>query len=162
MRRLSSTRTGFYKRVFPLLWIGFLTLFFSFSLWARWHPEAVSGTPPDIMFLLMPAFMAVVGFFIYRRLIADLVDEAWLDGDWLVVKNRGEKRRVALADVINVNATTSTNPRRVTVMLRTETRFGSEVTFMPATTLGFLSVFKPDPIALELIRRVDAARQIAR
>lgn len=162
MQRLSSTSTGFYKRVFPVLWIGFLGIFFGFSLWARWHPQAMKGPPMDVTFLWMPLLMAGIGVVFYRRFISDLMDEVWLDGDGLVIKNRAEKRRIALADVVNVNATISTNPRRITLMLRTETRFGSEVSFVPATTLGFLRLFKLDPIALDLIKRVDAARQAAR
>lgn len=162
MQRLSSTSTWFYKGLFPVLWFGFISLFFVISLWARFHPESVRGQPPDPMFLLMPLLMAAIGYFVFRRLIFDLVDEVWLDGDWLVVTNRGEKRRVALGEVMNVNATTTTNPRRITVMLRTETRFGSSFSFIPAGSRGFLSLFKPDPIATELIKRVDAARQAAR
>ncbi len=162
MRRLSSTSTGFYKRVFPVLWFGFISLFFVLSLWARFHPESVRGRPPEPMFLLMPLLMATIGYFVFRRLIFDLVDEVWLDGDWLVVSNRGEKRRVALGDVMNVNATTTTNPRRITLMLRTESRFGSSLSFIPASPRGLMSLFKPDPIATELIKRVDAIRQAAR
>ncbi len=162
MQRLSSTTTWFYKRVFPVFWFGFILLFFAISLWARLHPESASGQPPDPMFLLIPLLMATIGFFTFRRLIFDLVDEVWLDGDWLVVTNRDEKRRVALGDVMNVNASTMTNPRRITVMLRTETRFGSSFSFVPASPRGFLSAFKQDPIATELIKRVDAIRQAVR
>lgn len=162
MQRLSSTRTGFYKRVFPVMWFGFIVFFFGFSLWSRLHPQDFNKPPPDPMFLLMPLVMAGLGFFVFRRLIFDLMDEVWLDRDWLVVKNRRDTCRIALTDVMNVNATVSTNPRRVTVMTRSATRFGASISFMPAGPRGFLSAFKPDPIALDLIRRVDAARQAAR
>lgn len=162
MQRLSSTNTGFYKRVFPVMWFGFIALFLGFWLWSRLYPENIAGRPPDVMFVLTPLFMAGIGFFTFRRLIFDLMDEVWLDGDWLVISNRGDKCRVALADVMNVNATTATNPRRITVMMRTATRFGSSISFMPASPRSFLSAFKPDPVALDLIRRVDAARQAAR
>ena len=43
--------------------------------------------------------MAVVGFVLYRKLIADLVDEVWLASDVLLVKNRvvfANKRHRAL------------------------------------------------------------------
>lgn len=159
MQRLSSTTTWFYKRVFPGLWFGFLALFFAFALWGRWHPGTFQGEPPDVMFLVMPLLMAAFGFVMFRRLVFDLVDEVWLDGDWLVLTDRDQKRRVALIDVVNVN-TSSTNPRRITVMLRSGTP--SSFSFTPASPRGFLSVFKPDPIAIELIKRVDARRQAAR
>ena len=68
-------------------------------------------------------------------------------------------RRAGLADVVNVNATIMTNPRRITLMLRTDSRFGRNITFMPASPRGFLGAFRMDPIATELIRRIDAIRQ---
>jgi len=159
MQRLSSTSTGFYKRVFPGLWFGFIALFFGFALWDRWHGGVSRGTPSDVMLLVTPLLMAAFGVVLFRRLLFDLVDEVWQDGDWLVLVDRGQQRRVALTDVVNVN-TSNTNPRRITVMLRTGSP--SSFSFMPASPRGFLSAFRPDPIAIELIRRVDARRQVAR
>lgn len=162
MRRLSSSSTYFYKRIFPVLWFGFLLVFLAIALWGTQHTNTSVQPQQLVPFLLAPVFMAGVGFFIFRKLIHDLVDEVWLDGDYLIVKNRGEQRRVALSDVMNVNATTMTNPRRITVMLRTDSRYGRSFSFMPASPRGFLSAFKPDPIATELIERVDALRGVAR
>jgi hypothetical protein len=157
MRRLSSTMTVFYKRVFPVIWLLLLVL----PILALRNIPTRSGYP------LWPSFVPtlmifIVGFVLYRKLISDLVDEVWLDGDQLLVKNRGQQARTALADVININASTLTNPRRITVMLRTDSRFGRHVTFIPASPIGFMSAFKPDPIATELIERVDAIRQVRR
>lgn len=162
MRRLSSSSTFFYKRIFPVLWFGFLLVFLAIALWSTLYPQASARPQPVVPFLLMPLLMAGIGFLVFRKLIFDLVDEVWLDGDWLVVKNRDEQRRVALSDVMNANATTMTNPRRITVMLRTDTRYGRSFSFMPASPRGFLSAFKPDPIATDLIERVDALRRAAR
>jgi len=162
MRRLSSSSTYFYKRVFPILWFGFLLVFLAIALWGTLYPQAFARPQPVVPFLLMPLLMAGIGFLVFRKLIFDLVDEVWLDGDWLVVKNRDEQRRVALSDVMNVNATTMANPRRITVMLRTDTRYGRSFSFMPASPRGFLSAFKPDPIATDLIERVDALRRVSR
>ena len=159
MQRLSSTSTGFYKRVFPALWFGLLALFFALALWGRRHAGIFHDGPPDVMLLGTPLLMAAFGVVLFRRLVFDLVDEVWQDGDWLVLVDRGQKRRIALTDVVNVN-TSNTNPRRITVMLRTGSP--SSFSFMPASPRGFLSAFKPDPIAIELIRRVDARRQVAR
>lgn len=161
MRRLSSSLTFFYKRVFPVLWIGFVLTIFGVQFWAAAHTGTDEQSPPLLPLMLMPLFMVGVMFVLYRTLLHDLLDEVWLDGDWLVVKNRGEKIRVALSDVMNVNATTMTNPRRVTVMLRTDSRFGRNLTFIPASPRSFLAAFKPDPIAIELIQRVDALRGAA-
>jgi hypothetical protein len=154
MRRLSSTMTVFYKRVFPVIWLFFLGLP-TFLLW-----NAPSRSEQPVWPSFLPALMIfIIGVVLYRKLIFDLVDEVWLDGDQLLVKNRGQQARTELADVINVNSSTMTNPRRVTVMLRTDSRFGRNVSFIPASPRGFAAAFKPDPIATELIERVDAIRQ---
>ena len=155
MRRLSSTFTVFYKRVFPLIWL-IMPLASGFALW---HAPMRSGQHVGWPSFLPPLLITLVGLVVYKKLIADLVDEVWLDGDQLLVKNRGQQARMALTDVININATSMTNPRRVTVMLRTNSRFGRNVTFIPASPARFMSAFKPDPIAAELIERVDALRQ---
>jgi hypothetical protein len=157
MRRLSSRSTYFYKRIFPWLWFGFLALIVLIVAYASRGRHT-----PLLPMLIGPAFMAVVGFVLYRKLIADLVDEVWLASDVLLVKNRGDEISVGLRDIVNVNAVTVTNPRRITLLLRHATRLGQHISFMPAIQLGsFVSSFKPDPIASELIARVDALRTTA-
>lgn len=158
MRRLSSTLTGFYKRGFPFVWLILLVL----SGFILWSAPARGGQHLVWPSLLPPLMIFVIGFVLFKKRIFDLVDEVWLDGDQMLVKNRGQQARIALADVVNVNATSLSNPRRVTVMLRTDSRFGRIVSFMPAGSRGFTSIFKPDPIATELIERVDALRQLRR
>lgn len=154
MRRLSSALTYFYKRVFPLLWFGILA-----AVMLPLVLVAHAGHRQLLPFLLPPALIAVFGFVLYRKLVADLVDEVWLVGDDLLVKNRGEQAAISLREVMNVNAMTMMNPRRITLMLRGESRFGRQVVFMPAVQAGSLmSGFKPDPIATELIGRVEALR----
>jgi hypothetical protein len=155
MQRLSSPSTFFYKRVFPALWFGFLAIFL--VMWSGiGFTEHTAGLWPS---LLMPVCMAVFGLILFKRIIFDLVDEVWLDGESLVVKNRGESTRIALRDVINVNASTMTNPPRITLMLRTESsRLGKSISFMPAGRRGIFSAFKPNPVATDLIHRIDALR----
>lgn len=154
MRRLSSRYTYFYKRIFPLLWFGTLAAIVLVVAHST-LPSRASVLP----FLIAPVFMAGLGFVLYRKLIADLVDEVWLASDVLLVKNRGDEISVGLRDVVNVNAVTMMNPRRITLMLRSDTRLGQHISFMPAVQLGsFVSSFKPDPIASELIERIDALR----
>jgi hypothetical protein len=63
---------------------------------------------------------------------------------------------------MNVNATIMVNPRRITLLLRADSRFGRSITFMPTSPRGFGAAFKADPIAAELIGRVDALRQVRR
>ena len=43
------------------------------------------------------------GYFVMKKLVFDLVDEVWDDGEALLIKNRGQEERVALRDIKNVS-----------------------------------------------------------
>jgi hypothetical protein len=156
MKRISSKRTVFYKRVFPVLWFGFLAFFVLADLLAsrRTHVEAVP------MFLV-PVVMAVIGYVLFRRLLFDLVDEVWDDGDALIVKNAGVEERVPLKSIINIGYSLLTNPQRVTLTLREAGPFGKEITFMPQSRALSFRWLSRNPIIDELIERVDQARRRA-
>lgn len=64
-----------------------------------------------------------------RELVFDLVDEAYLSNDELVVCNRGVEDRFPLANVRNVDAGMKSSPERITLLLSEECAFGKEVTF---------------------------------
>jgi hypothetical protein len=104
----------------------------------------------------MPIVMMVFGYFIMTKFVFDLVDQVWDDGDVLVVKNRDQTERIALADIKNVNYAAFINPPRVTLSLRRPSVFGDKVTF--CAPLRFVP-FSTSPIIDELIERVDSARQ---
>jgi hypothetical protein len=82
MRLVSSKMTFFNKRVFPVIWFGFLIVFIGLSLFSGTGRNAVSPFP----FLVVPAFMIVFSYFVMKKLVFDLADEVWDDGDALVVK----------------------------------------------------------------------------
>lgn len=156
MQRLSSRSTFVYKRIFPVFWICFMAIWVCMT-WGVWNPP--NGVPAPVVFVPF-ALAVLLGWLAFKRLILDLVDEVWLDDDGLLVKNRGEQVKVALDNVMNVSASTMTNPPRISLMLRVESsRLGKTVAFMPAGPGGFLALFKPHPIATMLIERVDAARR---
>jgi len=46
--------------------------------------------------------------------------------------------------------------------LRVESRLGRNLTFIPDSPRGFAAAFTIDPIAAEVIARVDALRQVRR
>jgi hypothetical protein len=60
---------------------------------------------------------------------------------------------------MNVSSTTFTNPPRVTLTLRTPSRFGKEITFSPPASMNPFNAFKKSPVVDELIQRVDDARK---
>lgn len=95
MRLVSSKMTFFNKRVFPAIWFAFLFLFIGISVFSGAARNAGSLTPV----LIAPAVTIVFGYFIMKKLIFDLVDEVWDDGDSLVVRNQGQEQRVALSDI---------------------------------------------------------------
>jgi len=93
-----------------------------------------------------------------RKLVWDLVDEVYDGGDYLLVRNGGKEDRVALSNIMNVSASTMTNPPRVTLRLSTPGRFGDEIVFSPIKPIT-LNLFARNKIADDLIVRVDRARR---
>jgi hypothetical protein len=151
MTRLSSQWTFFYKRLFPVMWLGLIALF-AVLPWTYRHP--MRG--PLLPMLIVPVMMGVVGYLLFRRLLFDLVDEVWDDGEALVARNGGVEQRIPLHSIINVGFSTLTRPERVTLRLGESGPLGPEVTFMPP--LRFVS-FGRNPVIDELIGRVDRARR---
>jgi hypothetical protein len=154
MEVLSSRMTFFYKRVFPAIWCGFIVLFTATAFAAgAWRTEPVV--------LAAPAVMLVFGFFLFRSLLWNLADEVRDGGNVLVVRKGGVEERVRLADILNVDMNRFTNPRRLSLRLRTPGKFGDEIAFIPAWSSRQFNPLARNPIAESLVRRVDAARQEA-
>jgi hypothetical protein len=148
--KISSGSTFSSKKLFPLMWFGFLAVFVVLT-------TLTGAAESDPMFLIGPAVVAVFGFFLMKKLVWDLVDEVYDCGDFLLVKNRGEEERVPLSNIMNVNASTAMNPPRITLRLVKPGRFGQEIAFSPVT--GFtLNPFAKNQVAEDLIVRVDRAR----
>jgi hypothetical protein len=152
MRRISSRMTFFYKRVFPAIWFGFLILFIAVPLVSS---AGRNATPPP-PFFIMPAIMIVIGYFVMKKLVFDLVDEVWDDGDCLVIKNRGEEQRVAFSDIKNVSYSPFINPPRVTLSLRHPTVLGDEIAFNAPMRIV---PFSTSPLIKDLIDRIDLVRR---
>ena len=153
MRRISSSITFFYKRVFPCLWFGFLALFVCGAV-----PAVVAKADAWPM-LIVPVFLAVFGYFLFRALLFDLVDEVYLGQDELIVRNRGDEDRFPLSNIINVNASVLVNPERITLTLREPCKFGKEITFSPPMRFAH---FTRHPMAAELIQLAGDARPQSR
>lgn len=116
MRRLSSASTGICKRLFPILWFGFLLLSLALPAagWIKAH--GADGQRPDVAFLLMPVAMAAFGFLMFH----------------------------------------------IALMLRSDSRFGRNIGFIPVNPGRFLGMLKPDPIAIALAGCAAALRGIPR
>jgi hypothetical protein len=154
LKRISSKRTIFYKRVFPVLWFGFIAFFLVVNVLTRQRTHAAA-----IPILIVPVVMVIVGYTLFRRLVFDLVAEVWDDGDTLVVRNAGVEERVPLRNIINIGYSSLTNPERVTLTLRDPGPLGKEITFMPLPRPFSFQWLSRNPIIDELIERVDQARR---
>jgi hypothetical protein len=152
MRRISSSATFFYKRMFPVLFFGLVLLFIAFGINAGLKSEQLLPLP----LLIVPVLAAAFIYYVMKKLIFDLVDEVLDAGDALIVRNRGQEDRIALSDIMNVNYAPLVSPPRVTLSLRRTSAFGTEVTF--CAPLRFVP-FATSPVIDELIRRIDAARR---
>lgn len=157
MQRISSGMTFFYKRIFPVIWFGFLLLFMAAYFLPPSVGGKVSGSP--VGFFLVPALMMIIGYFAMKKLVFDLVDEVLDAGDALVVRNGDREERVALVDIINVNYVQFSNPPRITLSLRIPSQFGDEVTFCAPARFNPFMAFSKSPVIDELIKRIDAARR---
>jgi len=143
--------TVYYKRVFPIVMFGSLLVFAITPFIVERHPPSALQLP----FVILPAVMAVLFYVMLRKLIFDLVDEAWDAGDALIIRNKGKEERIAFADIMNINYSSFINPPRVTLSLRQPSIFGDKVTF--CAPVRFVP-FATSPVVDDLIRRVDAAR----
>jgi hypothetical protein len=151
MQRISSRMTFWYKRVFPIIFSGFVLAFMIV-------PIALGHAPP-LDFLIIPLIMLVFVFFIMKKLIFDLVDEVWDGGDVLIVRNSNQEDRIPLSSIMNVSYSPWINPPRVTLSLRTPSSFGDKVVFCAPVRL---LPFTDSPVIDDLIRRIDTARMRAR
>jgi hypothetical protein len=152
MGRISSRTTFYYKRIFPIVWFGFLAVFLTVSVFNGLN----TGRYPPLPFFIGPVIMTVFGYFVMKKLIFDLVDEVVDLGDTLLIKNGNQEERVALSDIMNVNYSALVSPPRVTLSMRKPSKFGAQITF--CAPIRFVP-FATSPAINGLIARVDAARR---
>ena len=115
MSKISSRSTFFYKRIFPIIWFGFLALVLCSVVGNGIQQRNFADVFPIIA---VPFFMATIGYLVMRWLIFDLVDEVWDAETELIVRNGGSEEIIDLADILNVSYSGHSNPQRVTLMLR--------------------------------------------
>jgi hypothetical protein len=107
------------------------------------HPKSRT----NIYILLPPVFMVAVGYILMRALIFDLVDEVFLNGNEIIIRNRLKLDKFAVTNILNVDLTMS-NPELITLTLKQPCPFGKEVTFSPPMRFW---PFGDHPVARELI-----------
>jgi hypothetical protein len=150
MRQISHRGISVRKRLLPAAWFTFLAAFLALTA-----SVMISSGTLVLPLLLVPVTMAVLGYFLIKHLLLDLVDEVWDAGDALIIKNGGAEETVPVTDVLRLAYSTTNYPTRITLTLRRPCRFGSELAF--AAPVHHFS-FRRSPVIDELIRRIDAAR----
>lgn len=151
MKKISSGRLFIVKYIFPVLWLVPLVVM-AFRMPHR------DDDPGRWLFVILPFLMTLVGGLIFRKLIWDLADEVHDGGAFLVVRRRAEEETIPLDNIMNVSMSTFVNPPRITLTLSVPGRFGKEVSFSPVKPFS-LNPFAKNPVAEDLIVRVDAARR---
>src|SRR5262249_45635682 len=131
MPLISSKMTFFYKRVFPVIWFGFLLFVVVSGLFSASGDSQVSIIP----FLTVPVLMAILGYWIMKILVFGLADEVLDGGDALIVRRGGQEERISLSDIKNVSYALYMNPPQVTLSLR-QTVFGDTICFLRAAHRG--------------------------
>ncbi|MDT0630090.1 hypothetical protein [Alteromonas sp. W364] len=143
-----STSPFFFKKVFPVFWLGFVFLFFIVSI-------ALGAYEKSIMFVVAPIIMIVFGVILFKKLVWDLCDEVIDEGESLLIKKGKLEQRVLLKDVVNINHQLS-SPERVVLSVRTSGSIGKELAFIP---LMHMRIFSKNKHVIKLIQRVDDARR---
>jgi hypothetical protein len=154
LRKISSKQTWWLKRVFPVVWFGFCGFLTCISALMAVDMVAGDMKPDGWLILPIPAFMLVFGHFYSRRMLYDLADEVVDTGDSLVVRRDGLEVRIPLADIVKVETGTLDESLRVVLTLRTDTRLGRKIAFMPARPFT-LDPGAPSPIVAELRERIE-------
>ena len=147
MKKISGS-TFYFKKFFPSVWFGFLAIFLVTSM-------AGGASEESMMFLVVPVFMAVFGFFFFKKQLWDLADEVYDEGESLLFRKGGKEQRVQLKDIINISYAQMNSPERVVLQVRSEGAIGKELAFNPPMRFN---PFSKNPIITELIERVDRAR----
>lgn len=141
--RLSSASTGPFRWLTLAAWIGA----FGAATIGMWQ-EAGSGTgeAPLVVRVLFGVAWILGAILIGRHVLG--LAEVVLEGDSLVVRQRGETFRVPLSDVTAVRESRLLSPKVVTVRLRTPRAFGDAIRYMPPLRLGTRWVDEPTTLIL--------------
>lgn len=151
MEKISYGGTFFYKVIFPGFWFVFLTVFMLIGVFGPGKQQ--------VIFVIQPLVMMAFGYFLFRKMIWNLADEVRDGGSYLLVRKGSMEKRIPLTDILNVSMSQFSNPRRVTLRLRSPCEWGDEIAFIPKMPTFRLNPFARNAVAEDLMRRVDQARR---
>jgi hypothetical protein len=144
MRQISSKMTWWHKKALPSLFFGIIVL-----VSVQFVAAVINGSVPGEV-LWIPLGMTVFGLLMMGWLVFPLMDEVWIDGDDLIVRNWGEEERVPITQIIDVKSSFLTSPESIGITLEPPSRFGKWIRFAaPFRTFPFGT----HPLARELADR---------
>jgi len=149
--QISSRSTFITKWLFPVAWFGFLIFFIAQSL-------THEAGEVDLLFIVVPVLVTVIGFFFFKALVWDLADAVYDHGTHLLVRRRGGEDRILFENIMNVSSTPLMNPPRITLRLVKPSAFGTHVSFSPKSNPLRFSFSLKNPIAEQLMEKAYAAR----
>ena len=85
--------------------------------------------------MVVPAVLAIFGFFIMKSLIFNLIDEVYDRESHLLCRRKGIEVKVNLTDIERIRFSNKKKPPRIIVHLRHPTELGDELQFLPKTNL---------------------------
>jgi hypothetical protein len=153
-RNLSSAQTFLMKFVFPTVWLagfvlGTVTLFTT----GGFVDHEGLPPPPEMKWVFLGATV-LGGLFLYWCCMR--LKRVQIDEQWLYVSNYFREIRLPLRDIEDVAENRWINIHPITLSLRRETDFGSDITFMPKTRWwGF---WQPHPVIGELENAIRRGR----
>jgi hypothetical protein len=101
--------------------------------------------------------MLIFGLVMSRFFLWNLADAVYDHGTYLVARRRGVEARVGLENIMNVNSSALSNPKKVTLRLVQPSALGPEIAFIPKATVTF-NPFAKIAVAESLMERAFAAR----
>lgn len=152
MRRISSRATWWSKRVFPVVWFGFLVLFLHIVVATVGFNNLFPGY--FVIFFWM-CIMAVGGLMMMRWLLFPFMDEVYLLDDRMIVRNRSAEDSFLVTNIIKVEPGWMNQQGVITLTLREPCFFGREIAFCAPIRWGPFAQFTPHPLAEELRRRAN-------
>jgi hypothetical protein len=148
MRRISSQATFFYKRIYPVVYWGFVAAFTVIPLIGG----MVTGQHTPLLWYMVPLAMALTGYTLLKDAFY-LADEVVDTGDALIVRIGEQEDRILLSDITDVSCSVG-RATRVTLSLRKPGIFGDKVSFYAAQGIPFIRASEAD----QLTEKVRARR----
>jgi hypothetical protein len=121
---ISSASTGFWRDLFPPIWTGAVGIGM-LGIWFEWF-----GDPASMELKLLGAFLWA-GTSILFRFGTKALREVWLSDSELIVSSDGHKVRIPLSEVREIKETRGQKVKTIRILLRGESRVGSEIRFIP-------------------------------